>query len=286
MPITLSNRGLSRAGVSAALVLSSLALVVDAHAADAPAKLTVTAADFSFAGVPASIKGGLTMITLKNTGKSPHDLQLLKIDGVHTDAEAAAVTNSPDGAPIPAWIHGAGGVGTVAPGKSSSATLNLDAGTYVYVSTESDEEKKTSDAKSGMVGRFTVKGTKSAASLSAPATIASKEYGFDVTGLKAGANTVLFKNSGKQLHHVVIAKIRTGKTIADVKASFSSNDQSGPPPVDFATVRSAAAVDPGVGEVISLNLPAGSYAFMCFISDRAGGPPHFTKGMLQEVVVK
>ena len=34
-----------------------------------------------------------------------------------------------------------------------------------------------------------------------------------------------------------------------------------------------------------MELKAGKYAFVCFISDRAGGPPHVAKGMINEVVV-
>jgi hypothetical protein len=37
--------------------------------------------------------------------------------------------------------------------------------------------------------------------------------------------------------------------------------------------------------VSKLTLQKGSYAFICFVNDRAGGPPHFTKGMLQQVNV-
>ena len=281
------QRRLFLASLVTTAVLGSMTYSIGARAAVTPAAVNVTAADFKFSGVPASIKGGLTKITLKNIGKSPHDLQLVKVDGVHTEAEVVAIVgNSDDGAPIPAWLHGGGGIGTVPPGQSKSVTLNLDAGNYVYLSNTTDDEKKTSDAKSGMLGRFTVKGAKSASALTAPATITGKEYGFDVSGLKAGANTVLFKNAGKELHHVVIAKIVAGKTIADVKAAFASNDQSAPPPFDFLTLQDTAVVDSGVGEVVDLNLPAGKYAFICFIPDRVGGPPHFTKGMYGEFTVK
>ena len=34
---------------------------------------------------------------------------------------------------------------------------------------------------------------------------------------------------------------------------------------------------------MSLTLDQGSYVFLCFINDRTGGAPHFTKGMLQQV---
>ena len=35
-----------------------------------------------------------------------------------------------------------------------------------------------------------------------------------------------------------------------------------------------------------ITLTAGRYAMLCFLQDRTGGPPHFMKGMLTEVVIK
>jgi hypothetical protein len=35
-----------------------------------------------------------------------------------------------------------------------------------------------------------------------------------------------------------------------------------------------------MSQVVDLELKAGSYAFQCYVSDRAGGPPHAFKGMV------
>ena len=45
-------------------------------------------------------------------------------------------------------------------------------------------------------------------------------------------------------------------------------------------------LDTGGQEVETAELRSGSYALLCFITDRAGGPPHVIKAkMIQEVKV-
>jgi hypothetical protein len=45
-------------------------------------------------------------------------------------------------------------------------------------------------------------------------------------------------------------------------------------------------IEGGETQLVELDLEPGSYAMMCFISDRQGGPPHAVKGMVDELVVK
>jgi uncharacterized cupredoxin-like copper-binding protein len=241
---------------------------------------------FTFAGLPSSVKAGRVDLTLKNTGKQPHDLQLLKFDGDHTLEEFLPSVEE-DGAPIPPWAHAEGGVSTAAPGKSLTASLNLPPGKYAYFCTEGEGDE--AHAKLGMTGELSVTGKASTKALpDADASVGAHEYGFDVKGLKAGSQTVKFTNTGKELHHFFMAKIAAGKTFADAKASFLAppeQQQQGPPPLDFDTATGVEVHDPGTSEVATINLKAGDYVMLCFINDRSGGPPHFTKGMLQEVKV-
>jgi hypothetical protein len=39
-------------------------------------------------------------------------------------------------------------------------------------------------------------------------------------------------------------------------------------------------IDTGISQIVDLELKAASYAFQCYIPDRAGGPPHAFKGMV------
>ncbi len=66
----------------------------------------------------------------------------------------------------------------------------------------------------------------------------------------------------------------------------SEGEAGGPPPIDFAKGVGTTVIDGGIAQNISLDLKAGKYAVVCFISDRAGGKPHAAKGMLEELTVE
>jgi hypothetical protein len=251
------------------------------------AKVNVTAKDYSYDIPP--MPSGVVQITLTNAGQQPHDLQLVRIDGSHTLAEfKTQVAEAADDAPIPTWVHGAGGVGTVGPGAPPGvAWVKLDAGaTYFFFCTETtDDNKKHSSL--GMLGQLQMQGASPANALpAADATLVAKDYSFDIPGLKAGPNTIVFRNDGpNQLHHFVAAPITAGKTLDDVKAALASQNPTGPPPLDFQKAVSVSATDPGQLLSARMTFAPGKYAFLCFLTDHAGGPPHFTKGMISEYTI-
>jgi len=263
-----------------------------------PASATVTAKEesptkYSFT-VP-DLKAGVVELTLTNTGQRPHDLQLFQIDKGTTDEQIKKEfldTFEQEGSPIPPWFHAASGIGTVAPGQTGKAEIMLEEGDYGWFCTESDDESSGvppgSHISKGMYGRFSVTETDNDAELqSTGASVEAKEYSFTVSGLKSGTNALTFKNTGKEIHHFTAAPIAAGKTIDDVKAFVASQaPPTGPPPIDFEKATSIAADDSGQSSVPTVTFGApGKYVMMCFINDRAGGPPHAAKGMIQEVTV-
>ncbi len=184
---------------------------------------------------------------------------------------------SSEGGPLPQWLHGGGGVGTVNPGQSASATDLLEPGRYFVTDTDG-----------GASAEFEVTGEASDAELpSTPATITTKEYGFETSGLKAGKQKITFDNAGKELHHVIAFPYREGTTLDTVKKAFAEQGRpSGPPPFDFENIVGTAVLEGGQKQVTQLELKQGKYALVCFISDRKGGPPHVAKGMITEAVVE
>ena len=93
---------------------------------DAPAKLDVKVTEAgkgSKLTVPKSLEAGAVEVSLSNTGKQPHDAQIISVEGDQTVEQVLkAIEASGEGKPLPAWLRGTGGVGTVAPGKSRTAT--------------------------------------------------------------------------------------------------------------------------------------------------------------------
>jgi hypothetical protein len=236
--------------------------------------------------VPPSIKGGVVNLSLKNSGQGPHSLQFAKVAGDHTPDELVGeLTNSEQGAPVPDWISEGGGIGTVGPGQTGTASFKLTEGRHFAYDDESDEQDAPNSTKGGVVEIDVTAG--SGGSLpEADATITATEYKFTTKGLKAGATKVRFENEGKEYHHVIAGPMVPGKTIDDVRAFFETEGEPvGPPPINFEAGVGTAVIDRGNAEVATLNLQAGKYAMVCFVNDRAGGPPHFTMGMLQEATV-
>ncbi len=273
-------------GVAVTLVCVGLtACGDDSASSSSPESLTVTASEpsegkYTF-DLPDEVKGGTVTLTLKNTGAEPHELGIVRVaDGTSAQQFADDVLAT-DGAPIPEYVLGApGGLGGVAPSADGTSTISLERGTYVYFCTFGDPAHYTA----GMLGEFTVKDVASTAALpDNAAEVDASEYKFDVKGLKAGDNSFTFANKGQQFHHLIAVPLNDGATLDDVTTFLGSDNPSGPPPVDFDKEQDLAVTGPGEAQSVSLNLPAGSYVFLCFINDREGGPPHFTKGMIQQV---
>jgi hypothetical protein len=259
-----------------------------------PAKVTVTATasgkQVTF-DLPAQLKQGATQLELVNNTKEPAELQIVQLDGGHTLAEFYPAIETEEPAPIPTWLHAFGGVGETSPGQTRSVVVDLKAGRYAWFSgTAPEQEGATPQYKRGGEGSFEVTGDASGAQLPATqAQITAKElaptdYRFEASGFKAGTNQITFTNSGAQLHHVLLAKLNQGAALDQVVQFLST--QKGQPPVDFDASEITAVLDAGGKQVETVELQSGSYALLCFLSDRAGSPPHVIKAkMIQEVKV-
>jgi hypothetical protein len=261
-----------------------------------PAKVTVTVSgsgkQVKF-DMPAQFKAGATELTLVNKLKEPVELQLVQLDAGHDLAEFYPVLESEEGAPVPAWLHAFGGVGETSAGQTRSVVVDLKAGTYQWFSgTAPEQEGAQPQYRRGGVGSVEVTGDATGAQLPSTAAqitakeIAADDYRFEASGFKAGTNQITFTNGGGQLHHVVIARLAEGATLDQAREFFATEDFKGPPPIDFDASEVTAVLDSGGKEVDTVELQSGSYALLCFVNDRAGGPPHVIKAkMLQEVTV-
>lgn len=277
-------------------------------AAAQPTTLSITTSDLGEGRfnteAPGSIKGGLVKVAFKNAGMMPHEAQLLRVDEGHTVAEAVEIIDSEDDK-TPEWIHGAGGVGLTPPGQQGTAFINLPAGNYGVISLGGGgPEEGPSPATRGALAEFEVTEGQPGELPQTSASIVAEddgehgeagkgedagehEHGFETTGLKAGRNMVLFDNGSDELHHAVMAPILGDTTLEEVEEAFASEGPpEGPPPVDFENAVITSVLDGKTKEVTELELRAGRYALLCFLSDREGGKPHVAEGMLEEVTVR
>ncbi|HUR49853.1 MAG TPA: hypothetical protein VMY88_10065 [Acidimicrobiales bacterium] len=121
--------------------------------------------------------------------------------------------------------------------------------------------------------------------------IVAREYSFDVK-VKDGAKEFTFRNEGPdQFHHVVLFDFGdlAPAVVEENLPAFFEGGEDAPPPPAFKDVK-FDELEAGDGPVLSPGLAAvvpaagfesgTTYAAVCFISDRTGGPPHaISKGM-------
>jgi hypothetical protein len=300
-----TDRGLTRSILPAIVAIAAGALVAgcgddkkdSASAKPASFAIAATANGKKKAiAFPATVKAGLVTMTLTNSDTGPRSAQILRIVGDHTVDEVLKITDA-DEAKVPEWMQDGGGVNVVEPGKVGSITQVLAPGRYAIWDDEGGDDGAPGNDALGAKGEFTVTGKASDAELPAVAgsiTAIDKEgagdketYTFETSGLKSGANTVRFEAKGDQLHHALFLPYAKGATLAAVKKFATSQGNSGgPPPVDFDNAVGTTVIDAGNAQNVTLNLKAGTYALVCFISDRDGGKPHVAKGMIKEVEIQ
>lgn len=236
--------------------------------------------DTKFKG-PKSVPSGAVAITLTNDGDTPHSLQLIRADGDYTEDEVfEELGKAVEGEGVAEWFSPYGGVMITEPGESRTTTQVLEPGMYWGIDDESGDP-----VKSARVAFEVTEGEGGGELPAADATITATDFAFATDGLKAGTNKVLFENDGEEWHHVVASPITGDATLEDVKAFFQEEEPEGPPPISEEGV-STAIIPGGTSEVTDLELEPGRYALLCFISNRAGGPPHVAYGMVEEAVIE
>jgi hypothetical protein len=225
--------------------------------------------------VPKSVKGGVTEISFTNSAEGDHSAQLVGAQDGHTPQEALAAGNAwgEKGNGLPDWVVLAGGLGDVKAGDTASVTQELAPGKYVVA-----------DLNTGANAEFEVTGDSGGGEVASDGpTVEATEYEFTSSGLKAGANPLLFKNTGAEPHFIAGVKLKPGATIEDARRFIRS--EKGKPPFEEGQTFNTAVIDAGDSQSVEVELQEGKYAFLCFVPDRAGGPPHAVKGMISEAVV-
>ena len=253
-----------------------------------PAAISVTQAaddDELTLSSPDTLESGAVEIRFQNQAQLPVSAEVIGIEGNHTVAEVLEVTES-EGAPIPSWLKPAGGLPTTRPGRTATATLELEEGTYFVIAQADSDDEETAEPPPPVSKTVNVSGDSGAALPSADATITARDYTFEAEDLKAGANEVRFQNEGDEIHHLVAFPIAPGRSIDEVRTFMESEGEGeGPPPVDFTGGVEAPVLDSDKALVTTLDLYAGQYSFVGARQDRAGLPPHVAKGMQTALTV-
>jgi hypothetical protein len=120
------------------------------------------------------------------------------------------------------------------------------------------------------------------AATATPVTFTATDYHFSgPSQIPAGLTAFRLENQGKELHHLVIARLEQGRTLDSLLAALK---RPGPPPAWLRLVGGPNAAEPGAGSNASTVMQPGHYAVMCFIPTTAG-VPHVAKGMIASLEV-
>jgi hypothetical protein len=145
-----------------------------------------------------------------------------------------------------------------------------------------EEEEQGPPPEAILVHELTVTEEGSGAELpETDGTITAADYSFEVD-VQAG-ETYTFRNDGPdQIHHAVVVGFGSADPAAveENLIPFLESEGEAPPPegidpeqIDFE-VGGSNVFSPGLGGTFDAALEPGTYAVLCFIQDRAGGPPH------------
>ena len=252
------------------------------------------AAGGTFAG-PDRLDAGFVTITLQNDGDDGFELTLYRLnEGAGIDAVLGAVE-----AIDTAYLHGGNPVEAInealelivivgqlrgEPGTSRSFGATLAAGSYLLIGSAEPLEGGALPPSSHQAVTVS-EGEAQRLPPQADVTVTMLDFAFELPPrLSAGEQLWEVVNLGEQVHHLVLFKLREGKSMNDVMAFMETFE--GEPPADEAG--HVGVISPGGRNYVPFDLTPGDYFAICFLPDHRGeasGEPHVALGMIQAFTV-
>ena len=236
---------------------------------------------------PEETPGGIVGITVNNTGKQIHMIDLWRIREGHTRDEIIAqndyLKENPDDFfgvfELGSWIHLVEDIG---PGESAHFYADLGRGDFFLVDETNPELGPIFFSASEVVGVM-----EPTASMSVD--MSDFAYAMPDT-VPAGEQWWEFTNSGEQWHLAAIIDANPDATMYEIMAVF----EEGPPPADAVVdiFGGKPPMSPGERVWLAFDLEPGSYEVVCPLPDVAtlmdGGPPmsHIEHGMRRAFTVE
>jgi hypothetical protein len=257
----------------------------------------VVGQEYSF-DLPAEVPGGVVTMSFENRGKLRHEAGIVAAGATPVDQviQDLAPVLEGRGTPIPDYLTFHGGVGEIAPGTTSVSTLTLPEGSFVMFCSLGDIDSVDALPRpgpqlpphysSGMARPFTVRRANVDLLPAGHGTVMATDYAFALPPLGAGRKTLLFRNGGAQMHLGAFLAFPEGVDEAGARQALDTvvAAPGGPRPEGVPEPSDAAYVGPfppRAGGTFEIDLKHGrTYAVVCFLPDRSGGPPHVANGML------
>jgi hypothetical protein len=115
-------------------------------------------------------------------------------------------------------------------------------------------------------------------------TINGLDYAFESPEtLETGYQTLTFTNTGKELHHLQLARLNEGVTLEQFQAALQEGETAALPLLEF--VGGVGLIPPGGTATTTVYLEKpGTYLELCFVAN-AEGVPHLALGMMKPIEV-
>lgn len=117
--------------------------------------------------------------------------------------------------------------------------------------------------------------------------VSMSDFAYDIPEVvEAGQQVWRIDNAGQQVHHLVLFRIKEGKSLDEVMAYLESEhaEEPGAEPVDY--IYSTAVIGTGQSNFVSYDLTPGEYLAICFIPDYETGQVHAMLGMMDTFTVE
>jgi hypothetical protein len=237
-------------------------------------------------------------LSFENQGEVSHEFALAGVGDTQVDQFVKEFGPVLEGGPFPDYLDQVAVPIELESGASGGATFTVTEGTYVMFCALTgvvEGEKKAPHYELGMIQELTVSGGDAAPQLpAADGSITATDYAFEAD-LEAGDSSVNFVNEGPdQVHFASVSVYPEGTDAAEAEEAFKAlleTEGGGQPPKGLPQpedVGFSGIFSTGLGG--QFQLPQGefesgrTYLFSCFISDRAGGPPHAIAYNMYEAV--
>jgi dienelactone hydrolase len=236
------------------------------------AAVVVSARDYAF-DLPDAIRGGLVTFQFVNRGAEPHYLRFLRIlDGKAVDDVLEWRRTR---TPMPPWLEAAGGVGTVAPGKSAEFTMRIAQGRLIAMCGHPSPDG-TFHVDKGMIRLIQVGAERTDPAPTSARRLELHDRRFDFTPpTGAGRQSWHIVNRGTTVHQALLVKLPAGVTVDDELGWFRNGSKGVRPGLPVGGVIELAA---GSEAWYSADLEPGEYALLCAAGGAAGR--HFDHGMI------
>lgn len=260
-------------------------------AGDEGTVLELTLTDEGLQGLPDTFPGGAVQVSFTLEGSREYaSLDFTKVDeGTTVEEFAEGFMPVFEGGPFPEFVQTSAGV-EAAPGETIDSTILLEPGSYVVWHESVPVDDETPPEIEGVLAEVTEGGTTELPETDGEIVARDYEFEADLSG-----PTLTMRNEGPdQLHHAVLMDFGTNDpaVVEEALPALLESEGEDVPDVEGLDMEQvnfdfggSAVFGPGLAGTFEADITSGNtYAIVCFISDRAGGPPHAIGMDMYEVV--